>query len=54
VKQLQVKGFPCLLLQVSDSKFYLLAQGYTDYETLKMHKAIAGFIESGNQSVSSG
>jgi putative protein-disulfide isomerase len=35
VKQLQVKGFPCLLLQVSDSKFYLLAQGYTDYETLK-------------------
>ncbi len=35
VKQLQVKGFPCVLLQVSDSKFYLLAQGYTDYETLK-------------------
>ena len=35
VKQLQVKGFPCVLFQVSDSKFYLLAQGYTDYETLK-------------------
>ncbi|HVG42200.1 MAG TPA: DsbA family protein [Chitinophagaceae bacterium] len=35
VKQLQVKGFPCLLVQVSDSKFYLLAQGYTDYETVK-------------------
>lgn len=35
VKQLQVSGYPCVLLQVSDSKFYLLAQGYTDYDTLK-------------------
>jgi putative protein-disulfide isomerase len=35
VKQLQVTGFPCVLLQVSDSKFYLLASGYTEYETLK-------------------
>ena len=35
VKQLQVSGFPCVLIQVSDSKFYLMAQGYTDYETLK-------------------
>jgi putative protein-disulfide isomerase len=35
VKQLQVKGFPCVLMQVTDSKFYLLTQGYTDYETLK-------------------
>jgi putative protein-disulfide isomerase len=35
VKQLQVKGFPCLLIQVSDSKFFLLAQGYTDYDTVK-------------------
>ena len=35
VKQLQVTGFPCVLLQVSDSKFYLLGSGYTDYETLK-------------------
>lgn len=35
VKQLQVKGFPSVLIQVTDSKFYLLAQGYTDYETLK-------------------
>jgi putative protein-disulfide isomerase len=35
VKQLQVKGFPCVLLQVTDSKFYLLANGYTGYETLK-------------------
>ena len=35
VKQLQVTGFPCVLLQVSESKFYLLTSGYTDYETLK-------------------
>jgi putative protein-disulfide isomerase len=35
VKQLQVTGFPAVLLQVTDSKFYLLASGFTDYETLK-------------------
>ncbi len=35
VKQLQVTGFPAVLMQVTDSKFYLLASGYTDYETLK-------------------
>lgn len=34
VKQLQVSGFPCVLLQVTDSKFYLLSSGYTDHETL--------------------
>jgi putative protein-disulfide isomerase len=35
VKQLRVTGYPCVLLQVSGAKFYLLAQGYTDYDTLK-------------------
>lgn len=35
VKQLQVSGFPTVLMQVSDSKFYLLGRGYTDYETVK-------------------
>lgn len=35
VKQLNVSGFPCVLLQVTDSKFYLLSSGYTDHETLK-------------------
>jgi putative protein-disulfide isomerase len=35
VKQLQVNGFPTVLLQVSDAKFYLLSRGYTDYDTLK-------------------
>lgn len=35
VKQLQVTGFPTLLLQVSESKFYLLSRGFTPYEALK-------------------
>lgn len=35
VKQLQVTGFPCVLLQVGEAKFYLLSRGFTDYETLK-------------------
>jgi putative protein-disulfide isomerase len=35
VKQLQVTGFPTVLLQVAESKFYLLSRGYTDYEALK-------------------
>ena len=33
-KQLQVTGYPELLLQLNETKFYLLARGYTDYETL--------------------
>jgi len=37
VKQLKVTGFPCLLLQVSDTKFFLLARGYASYEELKPH-----------------
>ena len=35
VKQLKVSGFPALFLQASESKFYLLANGFTEYETLK-------------------
>jgi putative protein-disulfide isomerase len=35
MKQLQVMGFPTVFLQVSESKFYLLARGYTAYEALK-------------------
>lgn len=35
VKQLQVTGYPCVLLQTGQSKFYLLARGFTDYATLK-------------------
>jgi putative protein-disulfide isomerase len=35
VRHLKVTGFPTVFLQVSDSKFYLLTRGYTDYESLK-------------------
>jgi putative protein-disulfide isomerase len=33
-KQLQVTGFPCVLIQVSETKFHLLARGFTAYEDL--------------------
>ena len=35
VKQLNVTGFPTVFVQIPDSKFYLVANGYTTYETLK-------------------
>ncbi len=35
VKQLQVSGFPCVFVQTDETKFHLVARGYTDYETLK-------------------
>lgn len=35
VKQLQVSGFPTVLLQVSESKFFLLARGFTPYDAMK-------------------
>ncbi|MBX9732580.1 MAG: DsbA family protein [Chitinophagaceae bacterium] len=34
-KQLQVTGFPSVLLQVNESKFHLLARGYTSLVDLK-------------------
>ncbi|MDF2190988.1 DsbA family protein [Paraflavitalea sp. CAU 1676] len=34
-KQLQVTGFPAVLLQASPSKFYLLGRGFTEYDDLK-------------------
>ena len=34
-KQLQVTGFPQVLIQLEESKFYLVAKGYTTYEDLK-------------------
>jgi len=34
-RQLQVTGFPALLLQAGDTKFYLVARGYTTYEDVK-------------------
>ncbi len=35
MKQLQVTGYPCVFIQTSDTKFNMVARGYTDYETLK-------------------
>lgn len=35
VKELQVDGFPSVLLQIAEAKFYLLSRGYVDYNTLK-------------------
>jgi putative protein-disulfide isomerase len=34
-KQLQVTGYPAVLLQVNESKFIMLASGYTTYEVLR-------------------
>jgi len=33
-RQLKVSGFPAVFIQLSESKFYQVAQGYTDYDTL--------------------
>ncbi len=35
VKQLQVAAYPAVLLQVSDAKFYLIAQGYTTFDVMR-------------------
>lgn len=35
VKQLQVTGFPAVLLQANENRFFLVARGYTNYDTLK-------------------
>lgn len=34
-RQLQVTGFPTVLIQMSETKFWLLSRGYTDYDALK-------------------
>lgn len=36
VKQLKVSGFPTVFIQTSETKFYLAARGYTDYEQLQV------------------
>ncbi len=35
MKQLQVNGFPTLFVQTGESKFHMVARGYTGYEILK-------------------
>ena len=34
-KQLQVTGYPAVLLQINETKFHLLSSGFTSYETFK-------------------
>ena len=34
-KQLQVTGFPAVLMQTGETKFYLISRGYTSYENVK-------------------
>jgi len=35
VKQLQVTGYPAVLIQTDELKFHMVAKGYTDYNSLK-------------------
>ena len=35
VKQLRVTGFPTVLIQTDEAKFYMVARGYADYETVQ-------------------
>lgn len=35
VRQLKVTGYPCLLMQVSETKFFLISSGYSDYSEVK-------------------
>ena len=35
-KQLNVTGFPAVFIQLTETKFYLIAEGYTDFETLNL------------------
>ena len=37
VKQLQVNGFPSVMIQTEESKFYMVARGFTPYETVKQN-----------------
>lgn len=35
VKQLKVTGFPTVFIQADETRFYMVARGFTPYETLK-------------------
>ena len=35
VKQLKVSGFPTVFIQVDETRFYVVAQGFTEYENIK-------------------
>lgn len=44
-KQLQITGFPALLLQLSDTKFHLIAKGYTKIEDVR-ERIVQVLVES--------
>ena len=45
-KQLNVTGFPAVFIQLTDTKFYLIAEGFTDFETL--HLRIENVLKENN------
>ena len=49
MKQLQVTGYPCVLLQESETKFHLLARGYTPYIDLKSRLDSVQFNQNNTQ-----
>jgi putative protein-disulfide isomerase len=55
VKQLRVTGFPSVLIQTGESKFYQVARGYTDYDTVKRNiQSVLDSIATASPSSSSG
>ncbi|MEO8582695.1 MAG: DsbA family protein [Flavitalea sp.] len=44
VKQLKVNGFPTTLIQESETKFYIVTRGFTEYENLK--KSVEHVLQS--------
>jgi putative protein-disulfide isomerase len=51
VKQLKVSGFPTLFVQADESRFFIVARGYTDYDMVKQN--IANVLHSITNSSSS-
>lgn len=49
-KQLKVTGYPCVLLQVDESKFYLLSRGFSTYDDVKA-RIVNVLKEIGNQKI---
>lgn len=45
-KQLNVSGFPAVFIQLSETKFYKIAEGYTNFETLNTR--IQGVLKENN------
>jgi putative protein-disulfide isomerase len=48
VKQLKVTGFPTVFIQVDETRFYLVARGFTDYDSLSknIHSVLSSIATS--------